>query len=148
MTDRNYFDARSYYFQVLTDRTPAHPNTSLTAPDSFIRYVQGRQPVVYPVADHDYTFDQSFLGGEVSVHSNVTNLSRSESDWLDFDGDGSRVAAENLTRGPAGTFARVCTEADWRRQIIGPAGMVFVPFSYVRGDGSRTRLTPLIRRQR
>jgi LPS-assembly protein len=130
MSDRNYFDARSYYFQVLTDRTPAHPAPT----DSFVRYEQGRQAVVYPVADHDYTFDQSFLGGEVRVQSNVTNLSRRISDWLDFNANGSHDVGENLTRGPAGDFARFSAQAEWERQIIGPGGMVFTPFGYVRGD--------------
>ncbi len=137
MSDRNYFDARSYYFQVLTDRTPTHPD--LLKPDSFVRYEQGRQAVVYPVVDHDYTLDQSFLGGEVKVRSNVTNLTRRISDWLDYDADGVREPGllptdENLTRGPAGTFARFSTQAEWQSQMIGPAGMVFMPFSYARGD--------------
>ena len=133
MNDRNYFDARSYYFQVLTDRTPAFPDGA--TPDSFVRFQQGRQAVVYPVVDHDYTFDRSFLGGEVTLRSNVTNLSRQLSDWLDVNASGVvRDGLDVLTRGPAGTFARFSKEADWQRQLIGPVGMVFTPFGYARGD--------------
>jgi LPS-assembly protein len=139
MSDRNYFDARAYYFQVLTDRNK-NWDASAPAPGShpeFAKYDQGRQAVVYPVADHDYTFDQAFLGGEVKLRSNVTNLSRRVSDWLNFSptpGVLTRAPTDTLTRGPAGDFARFSTEAEWHTQIIGPAGMVFAPFSYARGD--------------
>jgi LPS-assembly protein len=141
LSDRNYFDARAYYFQVLIDRNE-NWNASAPAPGShpeFAKYGQGRQAIVYPVVDHDYTFDDAFFGGEVKVRSNVTNLTRRISDWLDFDADGMRESGplptdENLTRGPAGTFARFSSEAEWQGQVIGPAGMVFMPFSYARGD--------------
>jgi LPS-assembly protein len=137
MSDRNYFDARAHYFQVLTDRNK-NWDASAPAPAShpeFAKYDQNRQAVVYPVADHDYTFDQAFLGGEVKVHSNLTNLSRQTSDWLNFGPmNPGREAEDVLTRGPAGTFARFSTEADWQRQIVGLGGMVFMPFGYARGD--------------
>ncbi len=104
MNDRNYFDARSYYFQVL-DRSQQELGQQCSGgplPSGFAKYDQGRQAVVYPVVDHDYTFDE-FAGGEVTVRSNITNLSRQTSDWLDFNANGMRDGrATILTRGPAG----------------------------------------------
>ena len=57
--DRSYFDIRSLYFY------------GFSAADS-----QGQIPIIHPVIDHDYTFDQSVFGGEVRVRSNLTSLSR------------------------------------------------------------------------
>ncbi len=115
LKDRNYFDARAYYFQILTDNPEEH------------RFDQGRQAVVLPVVDHDYTFDNSVLGGQVSIRSNLTALHRDDNDPFSYDGD-------TFYHGLAGNYARLTSQIDWQRRIIGPGGQVFTPFVYLRGD--------------
>ena len=50
------------------------------ARDVFLRLLQpGHQrqiPVIHPVIDHDYTFNKPVLGGELSLRSNLTSLTR------------------------------------------------------------------------
>ncbi|MEO8667349.1 MAG: LPS-assembly protein LptD, partial [Bauldia sp.] len=115
LKDRNYFDARAYYFQILTDNPEEH------------RFDQGRQAVVLPVVDHDYTFDNPVLGGQVSIRSNLTALHRDDNDPFTYGGD-------TFYHGLAGNYARLSSQIDWQRRIIGPGGQVFTPFVYLRGD--------------
>lgn len=117
-SDRNRLDARAYYFAVLTDKTDP-------------LYDQERQPIVHPVVDHRYTVDQPVLGGELTVRSNVTSLSRGGSDTLDLNGD----LIPDHYRGISGAFTRLTSQVEWQRGLVGPAGMLFTPFAYARGDG-------------
>jgi len=50
-------------------------------------------PIVHPVLEHDYTVGQPILGGEVSIHSNLTSLTR---DSAAFDPITSLASANNL----------------------------------------------------
>jgi LPS-assembly protein len=118
LSDRNWFDTRAYYFQVLTDD-----------PDN-ARYDQARQPIV-GVVDHDYTFDNPVLGGELSVTSNMTTLYRDEDDQFDIN-DG--IADNFAYHGLSGAYTRASTEIEWQRQFIGPMGQLITPFAYVRAD--------------
>jgi LPS-assembly protein len=114
--DRNWFDSRAYYFQVLTD-DPSDP-----------RYDQGRQPVV-GVVDHDYIFDNPVVGGELSVTTNLTTLYRDEDDPFQIGGMGPTAY-----HGLSGAYSRASTEVEWQRQFIGPMGQLITPFAYVRAD--------------
>ena len=49
----------------------AQQEAQLFAEDS-----QRQIPVIHPVMDHDYTFNKPVFGGELSLHSNLTSLSR------------------------------------------------------------------------
>lgn len=118
LNDRNYFDMRAYHFEVLTDN-PQDP-----------RFDQGRQADVAPVIDHQYFFNQPVLGGELSVKSNLTALTREKDDPI-LDADGN---ATGYFRGFSGNYVRASSELDWQKQIIGPLGQVFTPFASVRGD--------------
>ena len=110
----NFFDARAYHFQVLTDNDSP-------------RFDQGRQAVVAPIIDHDYTLEDQVLGGQVSFKSNLTSLYRQKNDPFAFDGN-------VYYHGLAGTYVRATTQAEWKRQIVGPGGQLITPFAYVRGD--------------
>ncbi len=59
LKDRNYFDARSYYFQGL--RTTDNADTT---------------PYVLPAVESNYTLDDTVLGGEVNVDTNFFNIER------------------------------------------------------------------------
>ncbi|WP_201403447.1 LPS-assembly protein LptD [Kaistia sp. 32K] len=130
ISERNYFNASALYFQVLTN-------------DSDIKYDQGRQAVVHPVIDHSYIFDDSVLGGQLSLKSNLTSLSRDETDIVNDQGNGITVA-QGVTNGVldsnahilglSGNYNRLSSQATWQRTMIGPLGMVFKPFGYLRGD--------------
>lgn len=133
LQDRNFFDARAYYFTVTTDRmrmaNPDFPGPG-ELPEVNFAFDQDRQAIVHPVIDHHYYFSPSVLGGEMSMRSNLTSLTRQESDSYDLNGDG----VLDHTRGAAGTFTRATTQLDWQRQMIGPAGLLLTPFAYVRAD--------------
>jgi LPS-assembly protein len=112
--DRNYFDARAYYFQILTDN-PTEP-----------RFDQERQAIPL-VVDHERYLDQPVLGGELSIKSNLTALHRTESDPFSYDGT-------DYFHGLAGDYARLSSQIEWKRRFIGPGGQVITPFAYLRGD--------------
>jgi LPS-assembly protein len=115
LKDRNYFDARGYYFQTLTDN-PSEP-----------RFDQGRQAVVLPVVDHDYTLDNLVLGGQVSITSNLTALHRDENDPFTY-------GPSTFYHGLAGNYGRLSSQIDWQRNIVTAGGQVITPFVYLRGD--------------
>ncbi len=114
LRDRNYFDARAEYFQVLTDKTTP-------------KYQQGRQAVVTPVIDYDHIFDDPVLGGQLSLTSNLTVLSRKKADPF-------TVGGATYYHGLAGDYTRLSEELEWQKKIIGPLGQVIRPFASVRGD--------------
>src|SRR5438105_12761790 len=57
--DRSYFDARVMYFYGLS-----------------LADTQSQLPVVARVIDYGYTFGQPILGGELSLKTNLTSLTR------------------------------------------------------------------------
>ncbi|MEP0454752.1 MAG: LPS assembly protein LptD, partial [Roseibium sp.] len=91
--------------------------------------LQDKQPFVLPVIDYDYVFADPIVGGELSLTSNFTSLTRAETDA--FQATGSDV---DQFRGVDGTFSRLSMQGEWRRTFIDPLGQVFTPFAYVRGD--------------
>lgn len=126
---RNRFDARGYYFRIMRDDD--------TGVDT-----QGKQPFVHPVIDSNFIFDQPVLGGELELTYNLTSLTRTDQDVQQKPGasgtDCTAAGVTNLSRclfyGLKGNYTRSTLMASWRRQMIGPAGIVFTPFAYARGD--------------
>ncbi len=116
----NYFDLRGYYFQVLTN-------------DTGDQYNQERQPIVAPVADQSYIFQDPILGGQLSMKNNVVSLTRQQTDYVDSDNLGYYKQGDALL-GIYGNFNRASTEWTWESSQIGPMGMVFKPFAYLKGD--------------
>ncbi len=118
LRDRNYFEARGYYFQILSDPTPDPPDTDI--------YHQGRQAIVLPVVDHQIVAYDPVFGGELTYTSNLTALYRDEDDPF--------TAGPTFSRGTAGTYVRATKELAWRKRFVGPMGQVFKPFAYARAD--------------
>ena len=129
--ERSYFDARTMYFKGFSTSD-----------------VQAELPVILPVIDYSRTFDQKVWGGEVSLTSNFTSLSR---DAASFDAISANAVAGNLCmtatadpaiktpancllRGIPGTYTRFTAEAQWRRQFTDPIGQVWTPFASLRAD--------------
>jgi LPS-assembly protein len=129
--DRSFFDARTMYFFGLTKSD-----------------VQGQIPVVLPIIDHDYTVDESVMGGELSFHNNLASISRQSANFDPISSlainnglcalNSADPAAVNKTncvlRGVPGNYTRLSTEVDWRRTLIDPYGEMFTPFLSLRGD--------------
>jgi LPS-assembly protein len=126
LSETNFFDLRGYHFTVQRENTVEE----LTGPD-YVHDDQAEQAVVHPVLDHNYIVDRPVLGGEVRIDSNLTSLSRTESDL--------RHPPErfgNYYAGVAGLYTRASSRALWRRRFIGPAGQLITPFSYLQADVS------------
>jgi len=129
--ERSYFDARTMYFKGFSTSD-----------------VQGELPVIRPVIDYSRVFDQQVFGGEVSLVSNFTSLSR---DKASFDAISAnavagglcttmtadpavKIPANCLLRGIPGDYTRFTAAAQWRRQFTDPIGQVWIPFASVRAD--------------
>ena len=137
--DRSYFDARAMYFYGFSEFD-----------------TQKQIPVVHPVIDYSYTFGQPILGGELSYKVNVTSLSRDEAAFNPIsasainrgscmpttaDPAANTTAANCVLRGFPGTYSRFSAETTWRRSITDPAGQVWTPFIYARGDAAALSVT-------
>ncbi|MYZ49851.1 LPS-assembly protein LptD [Propylenella binzhouense] len=123
-SERNSFDLRGYYFRVQREDTVEYDSATGAA---YTHDDQQEQAVVHPVLDHNYVFDRPILGGELRLDSNLTSLSRVESDRR-------TVPAVDYYNGLAGTFTRASTDASWQRRIMGPGGQLFTPFAYLKTD--------------
>jgi LPS-assembly protein len=115
LRDRNYFEARASYYQILTD------------PAAGPQYDQNRQGFVVPVVDYHRVSDNEVLGGEVAFTSNVANVVRGA--------DNDFTAGGTFYHGTAGDTVRVTKAIEWQRRIVGPMGQVITPFASLRGDG-------------
>jgi len=129
--EKSYFDIRTMYFY------------GFSSQDS-----QRQIPIIHPVMDYDYVAKNPFLGGEVSLRSNLTSLSR-EAAFFDpinpaasTNGLCSIASADTtvktlnncLLRGVPGTYSRLSTEVSWRRTVVDGYGQVFTPFASARVD--------------
>lgn len=111
---RNYFDLHGYYFDIQDDSK------------SSIR--ERQQAIVYPSFDYDYVAPEPVFGGQLSVTSNLTNLTRRQSDAY-FEGSDWRFP------GLSGDYSRFTTEAEWKRTFTTPQGLLLTPIVAARGDG-------------
>ena len=131
LSDRNYFDVRGYHFLVQRENTEEDlpddmdPNTL----DVYVHDDQAEQALVHPVLDHNHILDRPILGGELTFDSNLTSLSRFESDIRHPPAPFGLAYA-----GVAGTFSRASSRATWKRRFIAPGGQLITPFSYLQGD--------------
>jgi LPS-assembly protein len=124
LSERNAFDLRGYHFLVQREDTVEQ----IPGPD-YVHDDQAEQAIVHPVLDHNYVLDRPVFGGEVRIDSNLTSLSREESDLRH-----PPARFGNYYAGVAGTYTRASTRALWRRRVVGPAGQLITPFSYLQAD--------------
>ncbi|SCB12695.1 LPS-assembly protein [Rhizobium multihospitium] len=111
---QNYFDMRFNYYN---EQDATSGSTE-----------QKQQAVVYPVIDYHAIAPQPVLGGELSLTSNFTNVSRSTADVV--------VNPDNSDRflGLTGDYARLTTEMQWQRSFVTPQGLELTPLLAARGD--------------
>lgn len=119
--DRNFFDLRAYAFQGLIGKVKKVPDYVYDQP--------GRLPIVHPVMDYDKYVDEPVAGGELSVHTNITSLTRNSTEYI-LNPHDKKIGLQ----GAAGTWSRLSGDVQWRREFIDPIGQVWTPFAYVRGD--------------
>ncbi|WP_246504926.1 LPS-assembly protein LptD [Microvirga antarctica] len=126
--DRSFFDMRGYYFQGLSTTD-----------------WQKQQPVVLPVVDYNKRITPSTIGGELSIDVNVTSLSRQAAQYEQvpiptaalfglYETCSVFQAGKCLVRGISGTTSRASVNVSWRREFIDPAGQVWTPFAFFKGD--------------
>ena len=131
LSDRNFFDLRGYFFNVQRENTeelvPDGPDPG-RLPDIYEHDDQQEQALVHPVLDHNYILGSPVLGGEMRLDSNLTSLSRAESDIR------QPRAFQAYYTGVAGAFTRATHRASWERRFITPGGQVVTPFTYLQGD--------------
>ena len=136
--DRSYFDARAMYFY------------GFSSADS-----QRQIPIIHPVVDHDYTANRPVFGGEFSVRTNLTSLSRDTAFFEPINTTAANNGLCSITnadpavktlnncilRGVPGNYTRLSTEATWRRTIVDSFGQVFTPFISARADVANVQVT-------
>ncbi|NBB49189.1 LPS assembly protein LptD [Rhizobium sp. CRIBSB] len=114
--ERNFFDMRSYYFDV---QDADVDNTA-----------EKKQATVLPVIDYSYYAPELVAGGQLSGTLNFTSLSRFSSEMADMNGDG----VNDLYRGLKGNMNRLTGELEWERTFDGPGGLQITPLLAARGD--------------
>ena len=113
---RNSFELHNYYFDVQdTD---------------YARTAEKQQAVVYPSLDYTYYAPEPIYGGQLSITTNFTNLSRKQDDFY-TEGSSARF------RGLEGSYTRFTTEAEWKRTFTTDEGLLLTPILAARGDGIR-----------
>ena len=131
--NRSYFDARSIYYYGFS-----------------IADVQNQIPIIHPVVDYFYTFDQPVFGGEVGFRTNLTSLSRSSAAFDPISQTATafgscaptsadptvKIPANCLLRGIPGQYTRFSAEGSWKRTFTDPIGQQFTPFASLRGDAA------------
>lgn len=117
---RNYFDLRAFYFDV-QDADPASK-------------AEDRQAKVFPTLDYEYTAPRPVAGGELSIKTNLTHLSRTLADTVE-NGSSDRF------RGLPGDYTRLTSEAVWQRTLIAPGGVMVTPILAARADGINVRMS-------
>lgn len=126
-SERNYFDLRAMHLEEVAARrrfldpilgitlpvgTPIDPATGAAFTVGGVPLPAPGQPLVHPVLDYNYLFENSIAGGE-----------------LGFD-----ISAYSLTRDVGADSSRIVAEAHWRRTFTDSMGQQITPFLAARGD--------------
>ncbi len=124
--NRSYFDARSIYYYGFS-----------------VADVQSQIPIIHPVVDYFYTFDQPVFGGELGFRTNLTSLSRNTASFDPISQLATvhrrcarrpapipcaKIPANCLLRGIPGNYNRFSAEANWKRTYTDPIGQQWTPF--------------------
>jgi LPS-assembly protein len=117
LNDRNFFDLRGHYFHIQDGF-----QTSLA---------ERQQAIVLPSLDYAYTADEPIYGGELSFDVNATRIDRRRTA---LEVSGLEPFTNRRIRGVSGENTRLTSEAEWRRTVIGPGGLVITPLLAARGD--------------
>ena len=117
--ERNHFDLHAFYFNVQDT--------------AYINDAEKRQAIVYPSLDYKYIAPEPVAGGELSVTTNFTNLSRREEDFQVESATDPTASFAGLE----GNYSRFTTEAEWKRTFTTSGGLLLTPILAARGDAVR-----------
>lgn len=117
---RNYFDLRAFYFDIQDADA-----TSLS---------EDQQAKVYPSLDYNYVAPRAVAGGQLTIDTNLTHVSRTKADVVE-NGSFDRF------RGLPGDYTRLTSEAVWQRTITTPGGLLLTPLLAARADGIDVNMT-------
>lgn len=126
LNDRNYFDLRFQKFTVQEALRDRDRNTGLPTDARNVR-----QPWLLPSFDYSYTPSQDVAGGELSIDVNVQGIRRQVADSRNFASVGGQ---QTVIPGLAGNSGRVTAEAEWKRAVVAPGGLVLTPMLHARAD--------------
>jgi LPS-assembly protein len=115
LNDRNHFDLRLQRYEI-QEAVPGPGVSDLL-------------PWVLPVLDYSYTVDRPVAAGELSFDVSALHIRR---DGLAVSPT-ALIAGQNI-RGIQGGYGRFTTEAQWRKQVVAPGGLVLTPSLHARGD--------------
>ncbi|WP_245440184.1 LPS-assembly protein LptD [Mesorhizobium sp. Z1-4] len=118
LNGRNNFDLRVMRFQV-QESAPAGSNEA--------------QPWVLPILDYSYTPDMAVAGGEINIDINVQSVRRSALSTSPTAPVRPGIIDTNIP-GVQGSATRLTAEAEWKRNIVTPGGLVVTPILHARGD--------------
>ena len=133
ISDRNYFDVRGHYFRVQREDSEEDllDDGDPTTTDVFVHDDQAEQAFVHPVLDHNYIVGHSIFGGELRFDSNLTSVTREQSDLRH-----PPAPFGPYFTGVAGSFTRATSRGSWKRRLILPGGQLVTPFTYVQADAN------------
>ncbi len=114
LNGRNYMDLRVMRFQIQENSPTGRHEV---------------QPWVLPLLDYSYTPDRPVAGGELNIDINAQHLRRNTLLTVPT----SIITGTNIP-GVQGNMTRLTAEAEWKRNIIAPGGLVLTPILHVRGD--------------
>ncbi len=131
--DRSYFDLRTIYYYGFSEADN-----------------QSQIPVIHPVLDYSYIFNNPVFGGELGYRTNFTSLTRQTAAFdpissaafnngqcgLTNADPARKIPASCLLRGFPGTYTRGSADVTWKRSITDPFGQVFTPFVNLRADAA------------
>jgi LPS-assembly protein len=128
--DQSYFDGRIMYFYGLS-----------------LADVQSQLPIVAPIIDYNRVFGQPIFGGELSLRTNITSLSRQTAEFDPITATAianglcaatadprNYTPANCLLRALPDAYSRGSAEVTWKRTIIDSLGESWTPFVSLRGD--------------
>lgn len=118
LNGRNNFDLRVMRFQV-QESAPVGSNEV--------------QPWVLPILDYSYTPDMAVAGGELNIDVNVQSVRRGALSTTPTAPVRPGIIDTNIP-GVQGSATRLTAEAEWKRNIVTPGGLVVTPILHARGD--------------
>ena len=129
--DRSYFDLRTIYYYGFSEADQ-----------------QSQIPIIHPVLDYSYIFNNPVFGGELGYRANFTSLTRQTAAFdpisstafnnaqcaLTNADPAQKIPSNCLMRGFPGTYTRGSAEVTWKRSITDSFGQIFTPFVNLRAD--------------
>jgi LPS-assembly protein len=129
--DRSYFDIRTIYYYGFSEADH-----------------QSQIPIIHPVLDYSYIFNNPVFGGELGYRANFTSLTRQSAAFdaisstaystgqcgLTSADPTQKTPSSCLLRGFAGTYTRASADVTWKRSVTDSFGQIFTPFVSLRAD--------------